>query len=65
MKISGFRYVTLRRDPECREAREECGFELGSGIVGFDVKHRTLWLSGYRIRSKGQWQVQVEHLTVS
>jgi hypothetical protein len=68
MKIGGFREVTLRRDPECGEEREECGFELGSGVVGFNVKHRTLWLRRYCVRSKGkqrQPQPQVEYPKVS
>jgi len=54
MKIGGLRDVILRRNPECREEREECSFEFGSGVVGFDVKHRTLWLGGYCVRSKGK-----------
>ena len=37
MEDSGFGEILLRRGPERGEEREECGFEFGDGVVGFDV----------------------------
>jgi hypothetical protein len=44
VKVSGFGEIALGRNPGRGEDRVKCGFEFCDGVLGFDVKHSSLWL---------------------